>query len=153
MKRIFQYQIIKILLYLFRELCLSKCQQYDEDYDEEFDHELKLVNVKGLDCNWDSFNKTELYIIEASNNTITVISNVTILEDLPNLRRFIMSHNPDYEFPVNSVFLSHANLEEVIIKSCNIKDIYKETFSKLTNLGYLSLSDNRQKFKFKRFMA
>ena len=102
MKRIFQYQIIKIVLYLFRELCLSKCLQYDE--------ELDIENVTSLDCNWDSIIKTKLNQIDASNNTITIISNVTILEGLPNLNGFTMSHNPDYEFPVNSVFLSHVRL-------------------------------------------
>jgi len=95
MKRIFQYQIIKIVLYLFRELCLSKCLQYDE--------ELDIENVTSLDCNWDSFDKTQLRELNASNNKITVISNVTILEDLPNLKYLYMSHNPDYDFPVNSV--------------------------------------------------
>jgi len=59
-----------------------------------------------------------------------------------NLVKLSMSGNENFNFEEDQIFLYHSNLQKFICEKCGITVIYRDTFSRMTNLRDLVLAGN-----------
>lgn len=82
------------------------------------------------------------YVILESIKTDKPIINETMYANIPNLRELDMSNQTSFEFPKDQVLLAHEQLSLYMCNNCGVKSIYKQSFSKLSQLTLIELKNN-----------
>ncbi|KAK6643455.1 hypothetical protein RUM43_004960 [Polyplax serrata] len=104
------------------------------------DLHLKETNLEKIEDDAFSGSKA-LAWVDVSLNKLTTI-NPNLFDGCTAMYYLNVSGNPNLVIPKNEPFLNAPQLKWLLIQNSGVKELYSETFSKLTGLKFLSLSDN-----------
>lgn len=93
----------------------------------------------------DAFKKNGyLKVLDLSENKIKIVPPLTF-SPLMQFEKLILSSNPIQLNLNNKYFIKTNSLKYLIMESCNITDIYDQTFSEIKNIQSINLNDNHIK--------
>lgn len=87
-------------------------------------------------------NNTKLESLIVDNNLLEKIS-VDVFENLVSFNELSMNSNPDFNFPMEGVFLNSKSLKIYKCANCGITTINVDTLTNMTNLMELNLNNNK----------